>query len=104
MIKRLSAKRPRDWDRYLAPALFAYREVPQESTGFSPFELLYGRAVRGPMHNLKAAWTADNDDDAQDAYDYVTDLKSRLADTCKIAQVEAARQQTRRLCTNFTSH
>ena len=44
MIERLSAERPRDWDRYLAPALFAYREVPQENTGFSPFELLYGRA------------------------------------------------------------
>ena len=43
------------------------------------------------MHILKAAWTADNDDDAQDAYHYVTDLKSRLADTCKIAQVDIGR-------------
>ena len=33
MIKRLSAERPRDWDRYLAPALFVYREVPQEILG-----------------------------------------------------------------------
>ncbi|CAM5139039.1 unnamed protein product [Natator depressus] len=36
-----------DWDKYLPHLLFAYREVPQESTGFSPFELLYGRRVRG---------------------------------------------------------
>ena len=42
MLKRLCAERPRDWDRYLGPALFAYREVPQESSRFSPFELLYG--------------------------------------------------------------
>ncbi len=27
----------------------AYREVPQESTTFSTFELLYGRHVRGPL-------------------------------------------------------
>ena len=36
----------------MAP-IFAYREVPQASTGFSPFELLYGRAVRGPLDIVK---------------------------------------------------
>ncbi|XP_040278175.1 uncharacterized protein LOC120993770, partial [Bufo bufo] len=39
----------KDWERFLPHLLFAYREVPQESTGFSPFELLYGRRVRGPL-------------------------------------------------------
>jgi transposase InsO family protein len=53
MLKRLCAERPRDWDRYLGPALFAYREVPQESSRFSPFDLLYGWPVRGPMTILK---------------------------------------------------
>ena len=47
MLKRLCSDQPRQWHRYINPLLFAYREVPQESTGFSPFELLYGRAVRG---------------------------------------------------------
>ena len=46
MLKRMCAERPKDWDRYLPALLFAYREVPQESLGFSPFELLYGRTVR----------------------------------------------------------
>ncbi len=39
--------------------LFAYREVPQCSTGFSPFELLFGRQVRGPLDVLKEGWTAE---------------------------------------------
>ena len=39
-------ERPADWDRYLAAVLFAYRETPEDSLGFSPFEMLYGRAVR----------------------------------------------------------
>ena len=53
MLRRMCAARPKDWDRYLPALLFAIREVPQESLGFSPFELLYGRNVRGPMAILR---------------------------------------------------
>ena len=53
MVKRMCAERPKDWDRYLPAFLFAYREVPQESLGFAPFELLCGRTVRGPRSILK---------------------------------------------------
>ena len=49
ILKRLCAEKPKDWDKYLGAVLFAYRDVPQESLGFSPFELVYGRSVRGPM-------------------------------------------------------
>ena len=60
MLKKLCAERPTDWDRYLEAALFAYREVKQESLGFSPFELLYGRTVRGPMAILRELWSKEN--------------------------------------------
>ena len=53
MLKKLCAEQPRHWYRFINAVFFAYREVPQESTGFSPFELLYGQTVRGPMHILK---------------------------------------------------
>ena len=33
-----------------------YREVPQASREFSPFELLYGHQVRGPLDVLKESW------------------------------------------------
>ena len=42
MIKRTTSKEGKDWDKIVPYLLFAYREVPQASTGFSPFELLYG--------------------------------------------------------------
>ena len=57
MVKRLCTEKPKDWDRYICPALFAYREAPQASTGFAPFELLYGRTVRGPMAVLEELWS-----------------------------------------------
>ncbi|GFS20956.1 Pol polyprotein [Elysia marginata] len=47
-LRRLYSEQPRQWHRYINPLLFAYREVPQEPTHFAPFELLYGRTVRGP--------------------------------------------------------
>ena len=57
MLKRvlltMGAEHPNDWDKYLPTLLFAVREILQESLGFSPFELLYGRYVRGPMQILR---------------------------------------------------
>ena len=59
MLRKVAAEEGRDWDRLLPYLLFAYREVPQASTGFSPFELLYGCNVRGPLDILKESWEAD---------------------------------------------
>ena len=36
MLRRMCAERPKDWDKCLLALLFAVREVPQESLGFSP--------------------------------------------------------------------
>jgi transposase InsO family protein len=46
-LKKMTSERVRDWDRYISPLLFAFRDTPQSSTNFSPFELIYGRTVRG---------------------------------------------------------
>ena len=85
MIKRLCSQQPRQWHRYINPLLFAYREVPQESTGFSPFELLYGRAVRGPMFILKELWTKELEEpEVKNSYQYVFELREKLEDTLKL--------------------
>lgn len=60
MLKRMLLKfvsdMGRDWDKWLPFLMFAYREVPQASTGFSPFELLYGWQVQGPLDLLWKSW------------------------------------------------
>ena len=53
MLRRLCNEQPREWHRFVNPLLFAYKEAPWEAIGFSPFELLYGRTVRGPVQILK---------------------------------------------------
>ena len=56
-IKIMCQEQPENWDWYLPAVLFAYREVPKASTGFFfPFQLLYGRTVRGPLQLLKDLW------------------------------------------------
>ena len=96
MLKRLCAERPMDWDRYVPAVLFAYREVPQESLGFSPFELVYGRTVRGPIEILQQVWTEERaSDEVQSTYGYVMELRERLEKTCKIAHEELRKAQKR---------
>ena len=94
MLKRLCSEQPKQWHRYINPLLFAYREVPQESTGFSPFELLYGRAVRGPMFILKELWTKEVEaPEVKNSYQYVFELREKLEDTLNIAHSELQKAQ-----------
>ncbi|XP_042865110.1 uncharacterized protein LOC122248852 [Penaeus japonicus] len=95
MLRRMAAEQPKEWPRYIAPLLFAYREVPSKgSLKVSPFELVYGRAVRGPLQILRELW----DDNAEDAevkstYTYVIDLANRLQSTCELAKQELLKAQ-----------
>ena len=96
MLKRLCESKPKDWDRYVNAALFAYREAPQESTGFAPFELLYGRTVRGPVQILKQLWTEEiKQPDVKSSYEYIIDLRERMEEGIKVAH-ESLQQAQRR--------
>ena len=63
------------------------REVPQESLGFPPFELLYGRSVRGPIAFLIELWSGVvNDEQVLSTYQHVIELRERLEQTCQLAR------------------
>ena len=102
MLRRLCSEQPRLWHRYVNALLFAYREVPQESTGYSPFELLYGRTVRGPMKILKELWTGEGEmTEPKTSYLRATfelptfELRERLEQTMALAQQTLERAQSR---------
>ena len=96
ILRRMCAEKPKDWDRYLPALLFAYREVPQERLCFSPFELLYGRTIQGPMSILREMWTKENSDpDVKLTYQYVLELQDRLQETCELAKQELSKAQGR---------
>lgn len=86
MLRKFVASNTKDWDEYLPYLLFAYREVPQESTGFSPFELLYGRRVRGPLDVLREMWTGDEPVEEQTVFTHLTEMRKRLEQMSELVQ------------------
>ncbi len=56
MLRKVIEVDGKNWDQLLPYVLFSIREVPQSSTGFLPFELLYGRRPRGMMDIAKEVW------------------------------------------------
>ena len=96
MLRRVTEEKPRQWDRYIPALLFAYRDSVQESTGFSPFQLLYGRQVRGPLTILRELWTKEIDDnEIKTTYQYVVDLREKLESSCEIAREELEKNSKR---------
>lgn len=95
-LKKLMFEQPKEWDRFLNPLLFALRDSVHEGHGFTPFELVYGRSARGPMTILKELWTKETaTEEVRDTYGYMFDLQNRIEETCKIAQEELAKNQTK---------
>lgn len=90
MLKRLSAEQPKLWPKFINPLLFAYREVEHSATGYSPFFLMYGRDVRGPLHILKETLEgrAIDNVEVKTAYQYVLELRERISQTLSLAQTE----------------
>ncbi len=55
MLRRAVAEDGRDWDLMIPYVLFEVRKIPQASTGFTPFELLFGRQPRGLLDVAREA-------------------------------------------------
>jgi len=72
--------------------LFAYREVPKTTTGFSPFKLLYGRTIRGPMNVLKEAWVWGSKVKESIA-SYVLNIRDNMETMQKAANLNLAQSQ-----------
>ena len=65
--------------------LFAARDSVQEPLGFSPFELVFGHTVRGPLKLLKEKLLED-DDWALNLLEYESGFRRKLTKTCDLAR------------------
>ena len=91
ILRKLCSEQPRQWHRYIDPLLFAIRTT-ENSNGYTPFELLFGRLPRTHVAVLRDLWTGqDQDPEVKTTYQYVLDIRNRIEETCQLAQKEIAK-------------
>uniref|UniRef100_A0A671V8A1 Integrase catalytic domain-containing protein n=1 Tax=Sparus aurata TaxID=8175 RepID=A0A671V8A1_SPAAU len=77
MIHKFMHKDSRNWVKWFDPLLFAVREAPQASAGFSPFELLFGRKPRGVLDLVRENWET-GPSTSKNEVQHVLDLRAKL--------------------------
>ena len=78
MIRKFCLEEDQEWDEGLPYLLFALRETPSGSLGVSPFELLYGRKVRGPLKVIKDHLITSPTSKLITVQKYINSLQERL--------------------------
>ena len=94
LLRKLISKEGHDCDRLLPYVLFAYQEVPQSTTGFSPFELLYGQEVRGPLDVLKEEREAEKRSD-ESVVSHILAIRERMEEMTEIVSDNLKEAQQR---------
>ena len=91
ILRKLCSEQPRQWHRYVDPLLFAIRTT-ENSNGYTPFELLFGRLPHTHVAVLRDLWTGqEQDPEVKTTYQYVLDIRNRIEETCQLAQKEIAK-------------
>ena len=87
MLGTLDSEQKKDWKQHIAPLVHAYNCIRHESTGFSPYLLLFGRE---PKLSIDVAFGMDREDSNNHAYtEYVTDLQNRIKETFEMVNRNA---------------
>ena len=85
MLGTLPEKDKKNWKDAIAPVVHAYNATRHESTGFSPFYLMFGREPRLAI-DVYLGLTPNNRTKVGSSSKFVADLKRRLSQAYDIAQ------------------
>lgn len=78
MLRAVNDRFNGDWDKAIPYVLFAYREIPVETTGFSPFELMYTYPIRGPLSILHENWTIGSKTSRPNIIQFMLDVREKF--------------------------
>ena len=85
MLRKVTTQEEEAWENLIPYVLFAYREVPQSSTGFSSCELLYGREVRGTLDVLQESWVA-KEKSSENVVSHKTSIREKMAEMTTVVR------------------
>ena len=95
IIRKVAFDNTQEWDRYLHTTLYNIRSTPQETTGFTPFELVFGFPPSTLHSRIRDNWLGDNHCNEKPLHQYVIDLRSRILKSCLDAARATASQQAK---------
>lgn len=93
MVRALPPKAKHRWPQMLKALTFSYNATVHETTGYAPFQLMFGRSPRLPVDMMFESVLQD--DQVVDYNDYVQTLKCDLAEAVRIARTSVDKQQKR---------
>jgi transposase InsO family protein len=89
-LSKYCSKKPQDWEKYLPLALWADRVSVRRSTGYSAFELVYGRDCLLPIDFTLESWSVvDWEGEVKTREDLLT-ARMRQLDQKVLTEVQAA--------------
>ena len=77
MLKKFSIEHNREWDINLPLLLFTVRNTMQESLGFSPADIVFGKSLRNPLNMVKDK-LCSVEESPEPIDKYVRDLRNNL--------------------------
>nr|XP_027227085.1 uncharacterized protein LOC113819048 [Penaeus vannamei] len=107
MIKAFCLETGSEWDEGIDLLLFSVRDSVQESLGYSPFQLIYGHEVRGPLKVLKECWLIEEEDipvaayPLQSRYTGPFRILKRTSDTNYVIETPKRRKKNRHVHVNL---
>ena len=78
LLRKLVSNPDMEWDKCIPYVLWAYRGTIHKSTGYSPFQLLFGKAMRMPLDQLVHFWKGKKGEDANSTSEYVQNLRANI--------------------------
>ncbi|KAJ8014924.1 hypothetical protein DPEC_G00020820 [Dallia pectoralis] len=100
MLGTLENQKKSHWRDYVKPLVHAYNCTKNETTGFTPYELMFGRQPRLPV-DLAFGLPVNHQSGSHSQY--VRNLKSQLENSYKVA-TENAKKTASRNKTRFDKH
>lgn len=91
MLRSLPLREKNKWPQQIQSLTFAYNATVHETTGFAPFQLMFGRIPRLPVDVMFKQVLCDPV--VVDQKNYVKTLMSHLHEAAKIAQTHAIKEQ-----------
>ena len=85
LLKTLKSEEKADWPSHLPALVFAYNATPHASTGYQPYQLMFGRRAPAPCDNWLGL-RAYNDDESITHIDWVDQQLEQLLHANKRAQ------------------